>query len=609
MVKETLVKTVKPEWIFSSDSRDLAQYEAICREAAEVGATYVSCGGLAEPTQSQWDDPKDAYCRFFVNTPSIFKFAEAGVVRGVYPASHIGKNAALIATKSRILRKYGLKGMWNGQESMWLPELFFKRYPNLRGPRIDHPARSLHARYAPCIDRPEILDAYAGAVQRICELAPEVAGFEFYTNDAGSGFCWCEFLYPGKNGPQGCRHIPTGKRIGNFLAAFVRGGKAAEREVKALMRPKHFTDAETMDYLEHLPSGAGMNYRILPTKMLTPFTLDYCLLPEWSEVLRRRKRWFFVQFPGLGAHGVKGGIPCPFLLLEMLSDYHRHGVHGMTILNASRMHPSHLTLMKRYPAGLATEDQRNAAVREVAAGMYGKRLASAVLDFWRDTDMAQRAWPLHAPRFLFQCSHVERRMLYEPLMVSPEDVPVGPKELWHQGQVHVGPDEKRTDMCWEKGIKIGPETWEGLGWLDHEYFEAIGHLDRGLRDIRAVAGARPPAALAQEIDHVEVFRCLIATQAHKVHVQSLWGRVKQLTGHHLAHAGEADEQLFQARRGLKMVIEREITNTRRLIVLFRKHPSALEWIALEEATSSMGVGVIRKLQHKIKLMKQNLANR
>lgn len=598
------MKTEKPEWIFSSDSRDLKAYEAICREAAELGATYVTCGGLAEPTQSQWDDPKDSYCRYFVNTPSVFKFAESGVVKGVYSADHLRKNAELLAAKSRILRKYGLKGLWNGQESMWLPESFFQQHPTLRGPRIDHPARSLHKRYAPCIDQPEILDAYAGAVRRICEIAPAVAAFEFYTNDAGSGFCWCEFLYSGQNGPKGCRKVPMGKRVGNFLAAFVRGGKAAGRKVKVLMRPKHFSDMETRDYLEHLPEGAGMNYRILPVKMLTPFTLDYCLLPEWGEALRRRKRWFFVQFPGQGAHGVRGGIPCPFLLLETLREYNRQGVHGMTLLNAARMHASHRVLMKRYPAGLATDEQRASAIRKVAVEMYGRRLASAVVAFWRDTDMAQRAWPLHQVRFLFQCSHVERRMVFEPLMFSPEEVPVGPKELWHQGQVHVGPDRERTNMCWEKGTRNGPETWEGLSWLEPEFFEALGHLDRGLRTIRDAVGRRMPKALETEVNHVEIFRCLIATQGHKTKVQSLWGRLARLKSQ---RAGEADESRFHARRGLAMVMRREIANTKRLAELLGQYPDALDWTALEEASSSTGAGIVQKLRHKIRLMRLNLA--
>lgn len=595
----------KPVWSFQSDSRNLAEYEKICREAVEIGATYVACGGLAEPTNSQWDDPKDSYCRYFVNTPSVFKFAEAGVIQGIYPADHIRKNAELLAAKSRILKKYGLKGIWNGQEPMWLPESFFKQNPKLRGPRIDHPARSLHARFAPCIDRPEILSAYAGAVQKICEIAPEVVAFEFYTNDAGSGICWVEYLYSGKNGPEGCRKIPTGKRIATFLGSFVKGGKAAGRELKVLLRPKHFSDTETMEYLNALPAGTGMNYRIFPVKMLTPFTLDYCILPEWTEALRRRKRWFFAQFPGHGAHGVRGGIPCPFLLLETLHEYQRCGVHGLSILNAARMHPSHRSLMKNYPAGLATDKARAVAIRKVAARMYGTRLADAVLEFWRDTDLGQRAWPLHNVRFLFQCSHVERRLIFEPLMFSPSDAPVGPDEPWHQGQIHVGPDSERTNMLWEKDSNRGPESWEGLSWLEPEFFEALGHFDRAIRNIRAAAGKAISKALAAEVDHVEIFRCLVATQANKALLQSLWGRIAIVTAN--CKHGEDEEHIFHARRGLKMAIEREIANTRRFIELLQKYPDALEWSALEEAESSTGVDTIKKLKRKVELMKQNLA--
>jgi hypothetical protein len=600
------VKKREPVRAVLSDSRDLAEYERICCEAVELGASLVACGGLAEATASQWEDPKDSYCRYFVNSPSVFKFAEAGVVRGVYPAEHVAKNMALLAAKSKILRRHGLRGIWNGLEPMWLPERFFARHPELRGPRVDHPARSLNHRFAPCIDRREILDAYAGAVRQMCEAAPALEVFEFYTNDAGAGICWCEFLYPGQNGPRGCRKIAMGQRVGNFLSAFVRGGAAAGRRVSVLMRPKHFSAAETLDYLNRLPAGSGINYRVFPTKMLTPFLLDYCLRPEWEEAMRRRKRLFFMHFPGQGAHGVRGGMPCPFLLLETLHAYAQRGVDGLTLLRPTEMHGSNRAVLRQFPSGLATEAERFRAVTKIAVREYGAALAPAVVSFWRDVDSAQRHWPLHSNDLLFQCALVERRALFEPLMERPGDVPVGPNEPWHQGQVHLGPDSKRMFLFWDNHAGAAGQTWRGLDWLEPQFFNTLGHLDRAVRELRAAAGRRGGARLEAEIDRVEIFRCLIATEAHKVQTEALWGRVAELERSTVA---EAPEGAAQARRALRQVISREICNTRRLIVLLRKHPGVLEWAALEEASSSAGTGIIAKLKHKATVMKRGLSDR
>lgn len=588
-----------------SDSRDLKAYEAICREAQEIGAQYVACGCLAETTSSQWEDPKDTYCRYFVNSPSIFKFAEAGVVRGVFPAEHVAKNLALLAAKSKILQRHGLRGIWNGLEPMWLPESFFARHPELRGPRVDHPARSLAQRFAPCIDRPEILAAYAGAVQRICEAAPALEIFEFYTNDAGAGVCWCEFLYPGQNGPAGCRHVTMGKRVGNFLSAFVKGGAAAGRKVQVLMRPKHFSAAETMDYLNRLPAGSGINHRVFPTKMLTPFMLDYCLRPEWEAALRRRKRLFFMHFPGQGAHGVRGGMPCPFLLLETLHAYAQRGVDGMTLLRPTDMHASNRAVLQQYPSGLATEAERFQAITRVAAREYGKALAPAIVSFWRDVDSAQRHWPLHSNDLLFQCAHVERRVLFMPILARPADIPVGPGEPWRQGQVHLGPDAMRAYLFWDNHAGSANAVWRGLEWLEPQFFNTLGYLDRAVGELRAAAGRRAGARLAAEIDRVEIFRCLIATEAHKVQAESLWGRIAELETSDVA---EGPEALAGARRALRQTITREIRNTERLIALLRKHPGVLEWAALEEASSSTGGNTLAKLRRKKKLMQQDLAD-
>jgi len=582
----------RPAWVVLSQSTDLEQYDAICREAAELGASHVACGGLAGPTESQRDDPADSYCRYFVNSSSVFKFAEAGVVRGVYPPEHVAANAELLRRRSEVLARHGLKGIWNGLEPMWLPESFFAAHPELRGPRVDHPARSLHDRFAPCTDRPEILEAYAEAVRQICRIAPALELFEFYTNDAGAGFCWCEFLYPGSNGPEFCRDRPMGRRVGELMGAFVEGGRRAGRDVTVLLRPKHFSQLETDDILASLPEGAGMNYRIFPTQFHTPFMLDYCLRPEWLAALRERGRPVFVHFPGQGANqGVRGGVPCPLLLLETLAEYRRHDIDGMTLLGPTAMHWINRAVLKAHPAGLGGARRRIEAVERRAGERFGAELAEAVAAFYHDVDQAVRIWPCPTNGLLPHLSLVERRALFEPLMRRPEDVPVGPEAAWHRGQVHLGPDEQRTNLFWDGSI-TAPGSWRALAYLEPH------PLSRGLREVSAAADSAP-AELREEIDRVAGFRCLLATLAHKVQTQQLWERIADLTAHRRA---EGDESVANARRALDQTIRRECDNTRRLIELLQAWPDLLQWAHLEEAAARTGGGVVERLREKVRMM-------
>ncbi len=591
-------------WAVLSQSRELDEYDAICRTAAELGARYVACGGLAETTASQWDDPDDSYCRYFANSPSVFKFAEAAPVAGVYPAEHVAANAELLRRKSQVLADHGLKGIWNGLEPMWLPESFYERQPHLRGPRVDHPARSLHDRFAPCTDRPEVLEAYAQAVHRICQIAPALEIFEFYTNDAGAGFCWCEYLYPGQNGPEHCRRRAMGQRVGGLLSAFVEGGRRAGRDVTVLLRPKHFSPPETEDLLARLPEGAGMNYRIFPTQFHTPFMLGYCLRPEWLEALRGRRRRVFVHFPGQGAdQGVRGGVPCPFLLLETLAEYRRHRIDGITLLNPTGMHWVNRAVLKAHPAGLPTEHRRLAAVEALAAERFGGDLAEAVGSFYRDVDAAVRIWPCYTNGLLFALSLVERRALLEPLLHRRQDVPVGPGAAWHAGQVHLGPDSERTNLFWDGSI-TPPGSWRALSYLEPDFRLALNHLDRAIEDLSGAAGGSPPPELAEELERAECFRCLLATLSHKLQTQQLWERIADLESRPRA---EGAEVLAGARRALTATIRRECDNTRRLIELLAARPELLQWGELEEAVSRAGGGLVERLGEKLRLMQDDLA--
>ena len=68
------------------------------------------------------------------------------------------KAAALLEERCKILRRLGLKAHWGSNIPQVMPEAFFAAYPQLRGPRVDHPRRSKRAEFTWCVDLPETLE-------------------------------------------------------------------------------------------------------------------------------------------------------------------------------------------------------------------------------------------------------------------------------------------------------------------------------------------------------------------------------------------------------------------------------------------------------------------
>ncbi len=122
------------------------------------------------------------------------------------PADYVKANRQLMDAKLKVLRSYGLDAQFGSNEPRYLPEAFFEKYPELRGPRVDHPRRSLQMAFAPCMHQEGTREMYKNMVGQLFKDAPEIRTVSFSMNDAGSGFCWDDWLYTGPNGPASCKN-------------------------------------------------------------------------------------------------------------------------------------------------------------------------------------------------------------------------------------------------------------------------------------------------------------------------------------------------------------------------------------------------------------------
>ncbi|HUT34141.1 MAG TPA: hypothetical protein VNE39_11715 [Planctomycetota bacterium] len=207
----------------ATDMSDYRDFAALAARLKPYGRVCVEISDLAEkhayglaPGESPWHE-------YSTYMPVLHKvFPHPGIAPHL-PADWVARNRELVMAKQAVLAEFGLGAFYNDCAPFFLPESFFREFPHLRGPRVDHPRRSTRAEFAPCSDQPEYLDMLAWMVGELKRNVPQLQVYQFLSNDCGGGFCWSDFLYTGRNGPRDCQVRPMGERMRGVLQAMHDG--------------------------------------------------------------------------------------------------------------------------------------------------------------------------------------------------------------------------------------------------------------------------------------------------------------------------------------------------------------------------------------------------
>ncbi|MCD6405050.1 MAG: hypothetical protein J7M19_04430 [Planctomycetes bacterium] len=503
---------------------DLAAYERLAQKAKESEFDVtMSVGLLAEHTADQIGDGSDSWVRFTAGCPGLMKVVETSLVHDVLSKEHIEKNAALVRSQSRILEKYGLKGTVGFLEPMWLPESFYEKHPDLRGARCDNPCLALDPYYSPCLDRDEVLEHYREATRKLLEIAPAIRYINISTNDSGAGICWCTGLYPGPNGPEFCRGISVGERVGKWLEAMLAGAADAGSKIEIIFNPVHFSRDEKYETIERLPErtrftmGSG-NFPNIP--FFTRESLD---------IIERSRKAGRAAVVGTGGTLVPWlmepvvEMPAPYYILDSMREaFLRTGaeiiavagtakpvdgidtVHSMAIMSA----------LKEVPKTNAEIEER---VLEIAEAHVGEKLKSVLASAWRDVDHALRLWPNNAdtnhcmyPKY----SIIGDRWLVRPIVAVPEKLTEEEKAYFskhrHRGR---GLTQKQLDSFFTVESTQNYETPE-FKWLVAAYDEMMGYMNRAVETLET--------ALEKAIEDVTIERRFRLQYYRVVIARDIW---------------------------------------------------------------------------------------
>ncbi len=257
---QVLIESEQGEKVFiiHGPTDKLEEFRELAKQAARLkpyGRVQVNISRLAEKGFHEIPPGNNFWYEYASYNPTPFKFFPDSKIAPFLPVEFVRKNKVLLLSKAEILREFDLEAAFWCYEPNFLPEAFFKAYPHLRGPRIDHPRRSNHAAFAPCIDTEEVQDMYAGMVAELLNNVPEIKTFFFKTNDAGSGICWSDWLYSGSNGPSHCKDRSAGERIASLMNSFKKGAEKAGTNISIHLVGSMYTDEEEKDIHSNLPEG------------------------------------------------------------------------------------------------------------------------------------------------------------------------------------------------------------------------------------------------------------------------------------------------------------------------------------------------------------------
>ncbi|MHB9131776.1 MAG: hypothetical protein ACYDBB_11895 [Armatimonadota bacterium] len=230
--------------------RKVEEYVAVLKRK---GATHVMVNEAV--VSIPWAmDPTNSYLRFSTYGHTPDKFVASTYSVDIYHEPLMAKNRELLLKNVKLARQYGFRCAIRCVEPTFMPESFFQRYPDLRGPRVDNPACSTKPLYALCPMVPQVQDHYRQLIRKLLELAPEIDEMHLFTNDSGAGVCYSTHMYAGPNGPWHCHQTPPGKQAQVFARVLAEAGREINTDFRVVMT-SGLGPKEKEDFIEGSPEG------------------------------------------------------------------------------------------------------------------------------------------------------------------------------------------------------------------------------------------------------------------------------------------------------------------------------------------------------------------
>jgi hypothetical protein len=444
-------------FIFMNSSRDLNHFRAFAKIASRLkryGSVQIDIGVLASKAMFEMPPVWSPWHEYAVFNANISKFFPHPNIAPYLPADWVAKNRELLLAKSAILRDLGLQAALSSNDTHYLPEAFFERYPHLRGPRVDHPRRSLREEFSYCVDLPETREMIGSMVADMKRHVPELATILVHTNDSGTGLCWADQQYSGPNGPSHCRHRGVGERVQALMEAMHRGAEKGGGSV-TIRLGGNFSSREIEEIRRQLPQDTylsgrdpahidGRNDDPTTIGISTQINASYPVLGLINPVA------IFEALERLDDPQVRTIVINTSLSWYYRADEPLKTVEKMVdLVEAAIADPTH-GLMPRFDK-----------VRRISARWGGEKNEDSVFEAFCGLDQAFQLKQIATPNYSNLYAGVSMRLLTRPLLIRPGDLAPADESYFLPHVFNVSLEEARLDYIDLHGGRMsGPVSWE-----------------------------------------------------------------------------------------------------------------------------------------------------
>ena len=572
--------------------------EAYIRELARLGFTHVEVNALA--TQFSWEQGVEGefYPDFYTYCPALDQFVSSRLNEGIYPQEYLDANLSRLVDNARMAVKYGLVPGLLCFEPRSVPDVFFQKYPTLRGPRVDHPFRSFKPRYAMSLVHPAVRAHYREMLSKLMRIVPELGFMTIWSNDSGAGFEHTKSLYVGRNGgAYMIREWKDDKEIARTAAAHIASffhllkdeALSVNPEFRVITRLESFygereylwpvlkngVDVEANSLLTQgwescYPHPSYPDVKVLGSIYHTGF---YQEEKELLDELRERgsEAYFFHFFGVHGAHEPLLGIPFPWLTYEKL-----HSARAKTVTHLS--HVGGIQPPDMVPFAVNQEIFRlyqfdpemdiDTSVASIASAYAGPEHSGDLVSGWRLIDEAVRkAIPL--PIY----SHygvVWQRLFVRPLVPDIGKIPEEYRAYYEKYMCTSVHNPNRVDLSKDVLFDlISPDyAWSVMEKMDEQ---ALPALDKA---VRLFSGRIEPGrkdVFADQLVRARALKCLFMMLRNT----ACW-----IYSVHTFLRTEESDLRNRCLSLLDDLMDREIENTEELIELWEN--TDVEWMIVGE---------------------------
>jgi len=408
-------------------------FKKAANNAKELGATHFMAGQLPRSRWMWEEDLSNPYVNWSMGQAQIFKLKCPEQLKEFLPQNHINECFAIFKERCQYLKEIGLKPGLFSNEPFWLPEEVYRKHPDWRGARCDHPRRSKKPYYSPCIENPEVLEMYKWAISEICKETG-LDYINFKTNDCGGGLSYSSGTYSGPNGASRYKNVSMTDQVCGFIDAIYEGAREG-----GIMEPVvHFSSD-----LEFKEPEYSVNAAIVKLKD--------------NQLINHKDKYGNNMMKVVGGTGltetVIPGLPKNIALVSSLSGLVTSDA-PIKILKLSSTDLEETveifkTVIRRTPENVAEEFS---CLYESACNIVGTKLAGKLVNVWKDIDDAQKhVEDMGLDLIQYGCMH--QRWINRPFVLFPEELTDEDSNYYSRFQFQAQGKEHSYDLMDLQGIE------------------------------------------------------------------------------------------------------------------------------------------------------------